>query len=291
MIEKIKSLATDSKYTTWYCSIINNAMARTDDIEGERHHVVPRSIWPDGILLKENIVKLTYKEHYVCHKLLARMLIDPAHTRKMRFALWRLTHKRVNDQMCNSRDYESAKVLHKQALEELWAQDGFREDMLKSRKWFYESEDQKSANSRRAKERLQNPEFREKFFKAANEANKIIRDSDPIKWAQQSMRSAEGKANAKKTQQTDSHRKACSERELNKSPEQRLALAKQGQQALVDKLGGEEAYREYLSNRIKGRRKYINPSDGSIRILREAVDGYVLMADYKLTVRNHYVYI
>jgi hypothetical protein len=272
MISELNKIVISSKYLSAYTEIIERSISRIGGIQQkhkmktaanrmcgyvEAHHIIPKSIAPELRLVKENLAYLTPREHFICHLLLERMFRNTQHHYKMLYAVRWLSNKHN----LKSAAYNELKVSIRHV------------------------------NSASAKERLQNPEFREKFFKAANAANKIIRDYDPIKWAQQSMGSTEGRANAKKTQQTASHRKACSERELNKSTEQRLALAKQGQQALVDKLGGEEAYRKYLSNRIKGRRKYINPADGSIRMLREAIDGYVLMSDYNTTVRNHYVYI
>lgn len=55
--------------------------------------------------------------------------------------------------------------------------------------------------------------------------------------------------------------------DLLETKEQRQALAKQGQQALVEKLGSEEAYRKWQSDKIKGRKKYINMETGDIRVL------------------------
>ena len=51
---------------------------------GEKHHIKPRSLFPDLINDKENIVKLTYREHYICHWLLTK--IYPS--KEMTFAFW-----------------------------------------------------------------------------------------------------------------------------------------------------------------------------------------------------------
>lgn len=57
-----------NKYTKWYFSIINNAKTRPDKIQGERHHIIPKSMGGSETVL------LSYKEHFICHCLLVRML-------------------------------------------------------------------------------------------------------------------------------------------------------------------------------------------------------------------------
>jgi 5-methylcytosine-specific restriction endonuclease McrA len=52
-----------------YDRIVENAKNRKDLFyECEIHHIIPRSIGGSNNL--DNLVKLTYKEHYVCHRLL-----------------------------------------------------------------------------------------------------------------------------------------------------------------------------------------------------------------------------
>ncbi len=77
-----------NKYTRWYNNIINNANNRvlTRDIYSERHHIIPYCFYvnnrskgarPGWILGNPNsainIVKLTAKEHFICHWLLTKM--------------------------------------------------------------------------------------------------------------------------------------------------------------------------------------------------------------------------
>lgn len=63
----------DNKYTKWYYAIIQNASQRinkTDYIE--KHHIIPRSL--GGNNDSTNLVKLTAREHFVCHLLLTKMV-------------------------------------------------------------------------------------------------------------------------------------------------------------------------------------------------------------------------
>ena len=92
----------NNKYYTWYNNIIERARGRT--IEGyiERHHVIPRSL--GGINDKINLVKLTAREHFICHLLLPKFL-EGKDKQKMWRALWILsTSKKYK---LNSRLFEN----------------------------------------------------------------------------------------------------------------------------------------------------------------------------------------
>ena len=68
----------DNKYTKWYHAIVQNANLRIlpDGTYVESHHIIPRSL--GGNNSKENLVKLTAREHFVCHLLLTKMVTGPA---------------------------------------------------------------------------------------------------------------------------------------------------------------------------------------------------------------------
>ena len=75
----------DNKYTKIYYKIIEKVSKREKISIGEVHHIVPKSM--GGSNKKDNLVKLTYKEHYICHLLLTKMVDIPKHKRNMLFAL------------------------------------------------------------------------------------------------------------------------------------------------------------------------------------------------------------
>ena len=79
----------ENKYTKWYYSIICNAKSR--DLVGyvEKHHIVPASL--GGSNSKDNLVRLTAKEHFLCHMLLVKM-VESSQKSSMIFAAWRMTH-------------------------------------------------------------------------------------------------------------------------------------------------------------------------------------------------------
>lgn len=78
-----------SKYTNWYYAIIDAASVRINNGYTESHHIVPKSL--GGTNNKDNLVRLTAREHYICHLLLTRMVTGTNRT-KMVYALWMISN-------------------------------------------------------------------------------------------------------------------------------------------------------------------------------------------------------
>ena len=76
------NLFLSNKYTKWYYDIINNALSREIDTYTEKHHIIPRCL--GGKNNKENLVRLTAREHFICHRLLVKM----ADNKKHQYQLW-----------------------------------------------------------------------------------------------------------------------------------------------------------------------------------------------------------
>jgi hypothetical protein len=95
-------LFIDNKYTRTYYQIIARAKSRIKpDCYTERHHIIPKSI--GGTNDSENLVFLTAREHFICHKLLPKMVTGHAYY-KMREALSYFTHNRHRKLSFTSRD-------------------------------------------------------------------------------------------------------------------------------------------------------------------------------------------
>ena len=62
-----------SKYQRWYDQIIERARTRTLDIYREQHHIIPRAF--DGGDGPDNLVDLTYREHFLAHWLLTKICV------------------------------------------------------------------------------------------------------------------------------------------------------------------------------------------------------------------------
>ena len=79
-----------NKYTKWYYTIIKAAKDRLQSGYLERHHIIPVSL--GGTNASDNLVRLTAKEHFICHRLLVRMTTG-LNRSKMAFAAFRMTHR------------------------------------------------------------------------------------------------------------------------------------------------------------------------------------------------------
>lgn len=68
--------------------IIAKAKDRVNHEYIEKHHILPKSL--GGTNKKENLVELTPKEHFICHRLLVKMTTGNSKV-KMKKALWAMT--------------------------------------------------------------------------------------------------------------------------------------------------------------------------------------------------------
>lgn len=92
-----------NKYTVWYFNIINRAQEREIFGYHEKHHIIPKSLGGDNS--KSNLVKLTAREHLICHLLLTKMT-EGKSNHKMVTAAFLMSNKgRIN-----SRLYETLKI-------------------------------------------------------------------------------------------------------------------------------------------------------------------------------------
>ena len=98
----------DNKYTTTYNAIVERARDREVNGYVERHHIIPKSL--GGSNDDSNLVKLTAREHYICHLLLTKMLTGKAKG-KMVYAVMYLScsHKHLSGKKTirTSRIYET----------------------------------------------------------------------------------------------------------------------------------------------------------------------------------------
>jgi hypothetical protein len=98
-----------NKYTKWYNNIILKAQTRVNDFDYyEIHHILPKSL--GGTNAVANLVRLTAKEHFVCHRLLAKMTIGKAKL-SMAYAVWQMTRpNNKNRYKCTAKTYEALKI-------------------------------------------------------------------------------------------------------------------------------------------------------------------------------------
>lgn len=79
-----------NKYSKWYANIIAAAQVRSISGYSEKHHIIPKALGGDNS--KANLVRLTAKEHFICHRLLPKMTCGMARS-KMLYAQWSMLRK------------------------------------------------------------------------------------------------------------------------------------------------------------------------------------------------------
>lgn len=96
-----------------YYQLIERAKSRSSVIDYETHHILPKSL--GGPNTKDNLVKLSLREHFVAHLLLTKMY-EGIEKRKMYFAFYRLSNRHKTT---NGRFYENSKKQAKKYLSEI----------------------------------------------------------------------------------------------------------------------------------------------------------------------------
>jgi hypothetical protein len=99
---QVISIALPNKYTKWYLSICRTAAQRSKSRKEARgklgyteaHHILPKSFNLGGRRDPTNLVYLNAKEHFICHRLLMKMFINPDFRAKMSYALWLMVNTR-----------------------------------------------------------------------------------------------------------------------------------------------------------------------------------------------------
>ena len=144
-------LFEDNKYTRWYYNIIDSAKLRKipADQYTEKHHIIPKSL--GGNNSKENLVKLTAREHFICHWLLTKMTRG-VYQKKMAYACKRLMHSKNKKQdryKINSRLYEVLKVNMNELLKDRAFTPEWRDKLQASAKKRASTEDAAAKEIRR----------------------------------------------------------------------------------------------------------------------------------------------
>jgi hypothetical protein len=102
-------------YIKLYEKIIDNAECQNriktkNGIKYEKHHIIPKSL--GGKNNSGNLVLLTPKEHYLCHKLLVEIYKNTPYSNKMYYAMWCMINGNGNQSRYSptSRIYELFKI-------------------------------------------------------------------------------------------------------------------------------------------------------------------------------------
>lgn len=98
------SMFIKNKYYKIYIAIIERAKNRTIDEYCEKHHIIPKAL--GGSNDRSNLVHLTAREHFICHRLLIK-ITQGKDKEAMCFAANRMTTSRNADYNITSYAYQS----------------------------------------------------------------------------------------------------------------------------------------------------------------------------------------
>lgn len=100
----------NNKYTNWYNLIISKAQNREFEIgiKTEIHHIIPKSL--NGSNNSVNKVKLTFREHFLCHWLLTKMTEgEDKYLMKYAFRMMLNYDGKKNTRIISSWQYDTAR--------------------------------------------------------------------------------------------------------------------------------------------------------------------------------------
>jgi hypothetical protein len=97
-------------YQRVYNQIVDRAKQRNLEGYKEKHHIIPKCM--GGGNEKENLVELTAREHYICHRLICKIYPENS---KLAFAFWAMCNLKNKGQqeryIPNSKTYAEAKEI------------------------------------------------------------------------------------------------------------------------------------------------------------------------------------
>lgn len=129
----------DNKYTRWYYNIITNAQLRIlpVDIYIEKHHILPRSL--GGTNIDNNLVKLTAREHFICHLLLTKMTTGQNKHKMSKALTMIMSIKCVGERRnynINSRWYNHARLLANKVRADYWTLENRKAQSIRTTNYF-----------------------------------------------------------------------------------------------------------------------------------------------------------
>jgi hypothetical protein len=98
----------ENKYKKWYNSIICAAQNRVLDCYTETHHILPKSL--GGTDKSENLIKLTAREHFICHILLTKITKGKDRIKMLHAVIMMKASNKLQNRYINSRLYEKMRI-------------------------------------------------------------------------------------------------------------------------------------------------------------------------------------
>lgn len=272
-LELLKTHTKDSKYTNWYIAIISNSKNRTLEGYVEKHHILPRSFKLGGEKDAANLVSLTAREHFICHRLLVKMMIDKKQKMKMQKAVW-LLYKNLPRKGSRSYEYMRLKCTNesRELMRALWQDPEYIEKQAKATETKYKKPGYSEKRSELTKKQMSDPKQRAIAKNTFAKAHENI-DHSSKEWVDRSFGSKESRQKISDYTKSDIGREKARQRELNKGPEKLSAIgkarAKAAQLKGIAKFGSIEAYKIHCSEIRKGRTRMINLNTLEIKNVKD----------------------
>ena len=193
-----------NKYYFIYYSIIGQAESRNISGYIEKHHIIPKSL--GGTNDSSNIVKLTAKEHFICHRLLTKFTTGK-HKLSMDRAAWMITHLQIKNgtKLITPSQYEKLKITAGRASSKLLSGVPKSANHIANMKKAFKGRPSAFKGKKHTEE---NKEHRSKILKEKYASGELIRTSETInKW----------RASRSNYKHSDETKKKISESQLGKT--------------------------------------------------------------------------
>lgn len=105
MYSSLYSIKCVKEFVDEYVAFIESCKGKELPDYIERHHILPKSLFPEFAKVKANIIKLSAGDHFRAHMILAKAFGGP-----MWVAVNRLTHNQYGDRVITAEEYELIKV-------------------------------------------------------------------------------------------------------------------------------------------------------------------------------------
>lgn len=143
MRDEYSQVFLKNKYTNYYFSIITKAYARDLTEKGEKHHIIPvclyksnrsknkRPGWLQGNPhCPTNLVLLSFREHFICHWLLTKMMVNAKDKLKMEYAFscFSKTLKTHPDYIVSTLEYARLKAARQFIVKNIPSQKGKKQN-------------------------------------------------------------------------------------------------------------------------------------------------------------------
>jgi hypothetical protein len=84
---------------------------------GEKHHILPKSIWPEYEFCDWNISRLSYRDHYKAHEILTKICLRRREREKMIKSWWIITN-RFKCEFIDAEKYSELRELARKSISE-----------------------------------------------------------------------------------------------------------------------------------------------------------------------------